>query len=116
MSVILRSPDKTTYQFQSFVMVIRTKGGTLLQSRPYAFTTDIITWEFSGLSKTQVDTALSYMYSKAGEKIHIQDEQGRIWFGIILSKVKVWETHANKSETSDCSLWAMSFEFEGDLM
>lgn len=111
MSVTLRSPDNTTYQFQSFVVSYRTKGGTLLQSRPYAFTTDIISWTFNNITTAQLWQAMAYLYRKAGTKVQIQDEQGRIWFGIILSKIKVEETH-----TRPCPLWRVTFDFEGDLV
>ena len=120
MSITLNSPEfGSQHTVETFTIDERTAGEMLLQVKPYTWEEkDIFRWSFARLPVATKNDLVSFFCTNAGKLVDLQDDEARIWRGVVISKIiKIRQTHRNTApvDCPDNSLWAVEFEFEGEL-
>ena len=109
--VTLRNPELDNRDRNAYTRVNReTRGGKVVvyaDSTWPQIRTLIVT--IVGLTETEVDDMQTFMLATVGQEIGITDWEGRLWKGFI--------TNPNDPATQDGrARWAVSFEFEGEML
>jgi len=108
----------TTHDIVTHTITRTLPDGDLRQARPDWWPiNDIFVWKFEGLSYTQKEDLKTFLCENLGERVDFIDELDRRWRGWVISQeVEITQTHKDTEECENSGLYALTFEFDGDLV
>jgi hypothetical protein len=109
--VVLRKPELDNRDRNAYSRISQeTRGGELVvYADPIWPKVRTLAVTIIGLSETQVDDFQEFMKATVGQEIGLTDWEGRLWKGFI--------RNPNEPAIQDGrSMWAISFEFEGEML